>query len=220
MGTGVASGPDRWHSVGRSLATSHGVHRPSAFSALLAESMSDCAGQVVVDAGCGAGLVAIAALAAGAEHVVAQDYDRNCLIDTAANVDAVLGEGARRRLSLWEADWRQLAAVRADVLAVNPPQRPTTLLSDVDGDVLHLHQGAGLDGLDALRMILGHARTRRVRSTAAALLGLRECHSELSGNAWHPPTVVAKADLALDPAWRRLRENLQDTVEVWEFSRQ
>jgi methylase of polypeptide subunit release factors len=210
---------DRWVGIGRELKTDAGVHRPSRFSALLASAMGDCAGQVVVDAGCGAGLVAIAALASGAAHVVAQDYDPACLADTAHNVEAVLGAEARQRLSLWEADWRQIAPLTADVLAVNPPQRPAVLLPDVDEEVLHLHEGGGADGLAGLRMVLGHAATARVRTTAASVLGIPERASELCGQTWASPSVVASAVLPLDPAWRRLRPELADTVDVWEFRR-
>ncbi|MEU8325567.1 methyltransferase [Nonomuraea sp. NPDC048881] len=115
-----------WGSVGRKLEASPGVHRPSTFSAFLASTLDDTRDQVVLDAGCGAGLVTLAALTAGARHVIAQDHDGAALADTARNVIPFLGHEARKRLTLWEADWRLLAPMSADLLAVNPPQRPTT----------------------------------------------------------------------------------------------
>ncbi len=154
-GTGVAwhrsidmAQVEAWVTVGSKLDASTGVHRPSVFSAFLAATMADCQGQVVVDAGCGAGLVTVTALSAGARHVVAQDYDGTALADTARNVGSILGPEARNKLSLWEADWSLLRPLRADLLAVNPPQRPAALLPEVPPEQRHLHSGGGDDGLD------------------------------------------------------------------------
>lgn len=107
----------------------------------------------------------------------------------------------------------------ADLLAVNPPQRPAALLPDVAEDVLHLHQGGGEDGFAALRLVLANAGTTRVRSTAAALLDLPSAADSLCGTRWLPPAMVAQATLPLDPAWRRLAGDLVDRVGVWEFHR-
>ncbi|MEV0809311.1 50S ribosomal protein L11 methyltransferase [Micromonospora sp. NPDC050200] len=219
MTAGIRSDLERWTALGAELVTSPRVHRPSSFSALLASAVQDTAGEVVVDTGCGAGLVTIAALMADAQHVIAQDYDANCLIDTAANVERLLGPAARQRLTLWEADWRQLGPMRADVLAVNPPQRPTALLEDVDDDVLHLHDGGGDDGFAGLRMVLGHAGTPRVRTTAAAVLDLPAAAPDLCGSRWSAPSVLTHAHLPLDPAWHRLVPELIGRVDVWEFTR-
>jgi methylase of polypeptide subunit release factors len=210
---------DHWVEMGRRLTASPGVHQPSTFSALLAATMHDVRGQVVVDAGCGAGLVTVAALYAGAEHVIAQDYDPACLADTSANVEQLLGREARRRLTLWEADWRQLGPMCADLLAVNPPQRPLQLLPDVDPAVLHLHDGGGDDGLDALRLVLAHARTGRVRSTAAAALKLPDASPALATGPWRAPRLIVSRTLPFDPAWRRFLPDLRGQVDVWEFTR-
>lgn len=206
---------ERWAAVGRDLETSPRVHRPSTFSALLAATMADTQGLVVVDAGCGAGLVALAALAAGARHVVAQDYDRAALEDTARNVSRILGAEARSRMTLWECDWTQLGPMNADVLAANPPQRPTELLPDVPPEERHLHDGGGADGLDAVRLILAHAGAARVRTTAAAILRLNE--STFPG--WSTPRSIANMELHYDPAWRTLIPDLMGHVDVWELEK-
>lgn len=206
---------DPWTELGSKLEVSPGVHSPSRFSAFLAATMADCRGQVVVDAGCGAGLVTVAALAAGARHVVAQDYDPAALTDTVGNTMKHLGNEARARLSLWEADWRQLAPMRADVLAVNPPQRPTPLLAAVPAGERHLHDGGGADGLDGVRLVLAHAGTTRVRTTAAAALDI----AVLTSRDWHEPRIIASAQLPFNPAWRSLLPDLRGEVNVWEFSR-
>ncbi|WP_309112700.1 50S ribosomal protein L11 methyltransferase [Saccharothrix sp.] len=206
---------EHWNVVGRKLAVSEGVHRPSTFSALLAATLTDCRNLVVVDAGCGAGLATVAALAAGARHVIAQDYDPAALADTARNVTDVLGPEARRRLTLWEADWTMLTPMKADLLAVNPPQRPSSLLPDVPEDQRHLHSGGGPDGLDGIRTVLSHAGAHRVRTTANAILNL----TEASTPGWSAPRKVAGADLPLDPSWRSVVPDLRGRVDVWEFHR-
>jgi methylase of polypeptide subunit release factors len=201
-----------WSVIGNELGASDGVHRPSSFSALLAASMVDCRDLVVVDAGCGAGLVTVAALAAGARHVVAQDHDAAALADTARNVTRILGTTARDRLSLWEAGWNQLGPMRADLLAVNPPQRPSALLPDVPASQRHLHVGGGEDGLDGLRLVLAHAGADRVRTTAAAVLDI----GRLTNARWSTPRLIATADLPFDPAWRALVPGGQGRVDIWE----
>jgi methylase of polypeptide subunit release factors len=209
---------DEWVAVGSDLVTGPGVHRPSPFSAVLASTMASTEGQVVVDAGCGAGLVAVAALSAGAHHVIAQDYDPAALADTAANVERVLGASGRRRLTLWEAHWRHLAPMRADLLAVNPPQRPSRLLDEVDPEVLHLHDGGGHDGFDALRLVLAHARTTAVRTTAAAVLDLPGTSFEDVAPGWCAPRPVGKAVVPFDRSWRQIQKG-HGRVDVWEFTR-
>lgn len=198
-----------WHKV--ELTTSEGVHRPSEFSALLASTMSDAWGRTVVDAGCGAGLIALAALSAGASHVIAQDRDAAALRDTAANVERLLGASARERLSLWQADFAQLGVLDADVLAVNPPQRPAHLLGDVELENLHLHEGGGRDGLDGLRLVLAHARCHEVRSTAADVLPLDALR--------RTPRRLATATLPMHPAWHPLVLGTEAKVSVWAFDR-
>jgi hypothetical protein len=66
---------DAWWALGARLAVSDGVHRPSRFSAALSAHLPTVTGAHVVDVGCGAGLVSVAALARGAAHVIAMDRD-------------------------------------------------------------------------------------------------------------------------------------------------
>ncbi|MFJ9179145.1 50S ribosomal protein L11 methyltransferase [Streptomyces sp. NPDC102360] len=207
---------DAWVAMARDLDVGPGVHSPSVFSAFLAANVLDTQDQVVVDAGCGAGLVTIAALSSGARHVVAQDYDPAALNDTMRNVTRILGPKARERLSLWEADWRQLGPMAADLLAVNPPQRPTALMPDVPHDQRHLHDGGGADGLDGIRLVLAHANAQRVRTTAAAALRMdtRTCAD------WSAPRLIADAWLPFAPAWRNLVPDLRGRVGIWEFARE
>lgn len=200
-----------WYVFGLGLTTSPDVHRPSEFSALLASTLSDVWGRSVLDAGSGAGLITIAALSAGARHVIALDRDADALRDTASNVERLLGASARERLSLWQADFTQLDVLDADVLAVNPPQRPTELLVDVEPEYLHLHEGGGRDGLDGLRLVLAHARCHEVRSTAADVLPLSALRST--------PRHLTTATLPLHPAWRPLVGGDDGKVSVWAFDR-
>jgi methylase of polypeptide subunit release factors len=203
-----------WHELGQTLDAAPGVHRPSEFSSLLASTLEDVGGRSVVDAGSGAGLIAIAALAAGASQVVAMDRDAAALESTATNVTRLLGPAARARLSLWQADFAQLGVLAVDVLAVNPPQRPAGVLGDVEEDQRHLHTGAGDDGLDSHRLVLAHAAAREVRSTAAAALAIDRAALV---DGWSPPRRLTAATLPLHPAWGS--PDGRGEVGVWAFSR-
>ncbi len=86
-----------------------------------------------------------------------------------------------------EADWRQLGPMAADLLAVNPPQRPTALMPDVPHDQRHLHDGGGADGLDGIRLVLAHTTATRVRTTAAAPLGMGARRFD----GWSAPRSIA-----------------------------
>jgi 16S rRNA G966 N2-methylase RsmD len=210
----MISGWEEWHAYGQRLDTDEGVHRPSEFSALLSSTLADTGGLTVLDAGCGAGLISLAALTAGARHVVAMDRDPAALESTAANVRSLLGDDARSRLSLWQADFSQLDALAADVLAVNPPQRPDSILGAVETTERHLHTGAGADGLDTLRLVLANAAATEIRTTAAPALRLAE--ADLEG-PWGAPTRIAAETLPVHPAWGEPDDRAE--VGVWSFRR-
>lgn len=201
-----------WDLLGRGLAAGEGVHRPSEFSALLASTLGDTGGMTVLDAGCGAGLIAIAALAAGAARVVAMDRDPAALESTATNVERHLGGEAAARLELWGADFAGLGERPVDVLAVNPPQRPVDLLDGVEPAQRHLHTGAGADGLDGLRLVLAHAAAAEVRTTAAPALNLAAA-PRFEG--WGPPLRLTGAVLPLHPAWNS--PDGHGEVGIWAF---
>lgn len=211
-----ATGADwrAWHHFSQDLTVGEGVHRPSEFSALLASELTDVSGLSVVDAGCGAGLITLAALASGARHVVAMDRDPAALEATAANVARLLGPEARARTSLWQADFLQLDALHVDVLAVNPPQRPTHLLERVESSQRHLHTGAGEDGLASLKLVLANTGADEVRTTAAPALRLGDA-TLVEG--WGRPRRVAAAKLPLHPAWGEPLD--QGEVGVWSLRR-
>lgn len=201
-----------WLELGTRLSLCAGVHAPSAFSALLSSTMSSCAGLTVIDAGSGAGLVTIAALLGGATQVIAIDNDPAALRVTAHNVAEVLGPAGTDRLTTLELDFADLGGVSADLLAVNPPQRPARILSAVEPDQRHLHEGGGEDGLHTLRLVLAHATTATVRTTAAGALAIADLQTE----RWAAPTLVTRQLLPLHPAWAELDE-AADQVGVWEF---
>lgn len=204
-----------WRRVAGTLAVAPGVHEPSAFSALLASTLSDVGGRTVVDAGSGAGLISIAALRAGARHVVAVDSDAVALAVTAENVERIGGPDARARLSLWQADFAELGLLRADVLAVNPPQRPTAVLSSVEPGQRHLHVGGGEDGLQTIRMVLRHARCSEVRTTAADVLPVT---AALAADGWRTPERLRGATLPMHPAWEPLTGSREALVNVWSLT--
>ncbi|MCO8276788.1 50S ribosomal protein L11 methyltransferase [Actinoplanes sp. TRM 88003] len=190
-----------WFAFGSVLPLAPGVHAPSRFSALLAAALDDCAGRTVIDAGCGAGLITIAALRAGADRVVAIDIDPVAVELTRANVARTIGGVSSARLQTRQLDFRELSRIDADLLAVNPPQRPQSILKSVEPDQRHLHEGGGPDGLDTLRLVLDHTAAAVVRTTAADILPShnlegRTCRRVLTATlpmhrAWHPLTGPA-----------------------------
>lgn len=206
-----------WFAWSAALTTRPGVHRPSRFSALLAAAVHGVEGRVVVDAGCGAGLATLAALQAGAAHVVATDIDASALADTRDNVARHLGPDASSRVSLWRSDFSALGSLPADVLLVNPPQRPAALLAGVDPADRHLHTGGGADGLDTHRLVLRHAGAVEVWATVCGLLPvadlLRDCSGRLDGGE------VLAAELPLHPSWLPLAPGLRARVTVMRFRR-
>ena len=209
---------EEWHLVGQGLAVPAGVHHPSPFSAELAATVAsnpgDIDGRVVIDAGAGAGLITIAALAAGAEHVIATDLDLTALAATRDNVRRTLGDDAATRISLLVSDFRMLHLLNADVLLTNPPQRPTALLESTDAADRAVHDGAGPTGLGLIELLLDHSCTAEVITTTAGLLDIAALREH---TRWNAPELLASAHVPMDPVWRTLGDD--DRVNVWKYTR-
>ena len=203
--------------LGGRLRTSPGVHRPSPFSVLLASSLPPLDGLAVVDAGCGAGLVTIAMLRRGADRVTAQDRDPAALADTRANVEALLGPEALERLACREGDWQEPGVLGGDLVAVNPPQRPSAVLPAIPADEVHLHTGGGRDGLDGLRLVLRNAEADVVLSTASTLV--RGDPAEAGAVLGWRASVVAERVLHHAEPWWMVAGALDAPVRVWRFER-
>ncbi len=204
-----------WSEIGARLVVPEGVHHPSPFSAVLAAAPTDVRDRVVVDAGSGAGLITISALSRGARAVVACDLDAAALAATKDNVIRLLGESAAERLSLYQADFRQLGLLRADIILANPPQRPEYILSAVPASERHLHAGAGADGLDAIRLILDYAEVSEVCTTAAAVLPVETFDSP----RWPNKRVVSSTVTPMNPVWKLAGVGETGGVTVWSFTR-
>jgi methylase of polypeptide subunit release factors len=199
------------------LQTSPGVHHPSPFSVLLASSLPALEGLRVVDAGCGAGLVTIAMLRRGAAYVTAQDRDPAALADTHANVEALLGPAALERLACREGDWQEPGVLRGDLVAVNPPQRPSAVLPAIPPDEAHLHTGGGRDGLDGLRLVLRNADAGVVLSTASTLV--RGDPAAAGAALGWRASVVAERVLHHAEPWWMVAGSLDAPVRIWRFER-
>lgn len=204
-----------WRELGATLKVPPQVHSPSAFSAVLASALPDLSGKVVIDAGSGAGLITISALSHGAQHVVACDFDAQALSATRRNVELVLGAAALDRLSLFQADFRHLSVVRADIVLANPPQRPEVILDDVEPEDRHLHEGGGVDGLETLRLLLDSVESAELWTTAAGVLPI----DEVATARWHRPTRVYAETVPMHPAWVTAGSSLNGDVGVWVFER-
>ncbi|MEM8746766.1 MAG: 50S ribosomal protein L11 methyltransferase [Actinomycetota bacterium] len=217
---------NRWRRLGASLDAPPGVHRPSIFSAFIAAAIagdhddrgsSELEGRVVIDAGCGAGLVTIAALRGGASHVIAQDRDPAALRATATNVHAVGGGRFGDRVEFAESDWTELGELAGDLVVVNPPQRPSRLIAATPTRERHLHDTAGEDGADALRVVLGHADSDGVLSTMSSLLDLDP--SSIGGSRYASDGAVARAQLEHSEAWSALDVARVARVDAQRWSR-
>jgi methylase of polypeptide subunit release factors len=200
-----------WFEFGSTLSVPEGVHHPSAFSAVLAAALPDLTGRVVVDAGAGAGLITIAALANGASHVVAYEIDPDAIAATRQNVERTVH--SLDRVSSFQGDFRNLGLLNADVVLANPPQRPTRILEAVEDAERHLHAGAGDDGLDVIRLLLSTARSNELYTTAAGVLDL----DRLDVPTWGRRERVATTTVPMHPAWSLLGSD--GRVNVWRFVR-
>lgn len=205
----------RWFAYGQTLEVPDGVHHPSAFSAVLASSPIEVAGRTVVDAGSGAGLITISALARGASRVIALDLDAVALEATRANVAAALGDDGMSRLTLTQSDFSGLAALPADVVLANPPQRPEAILVDLPQEERAIHAVSGVDGLDLIRSILEYADSDEVVTTAAGVLDIARADSP----RWPQRRLVTSVIAPLAPVWRLAGASDEDSVNVWCFSR-
>lgn len=212
----LASTWQEWLTLGDSLVVPEGVHHPSPFSAVLAAAPIPVADRVVVDAGSGAGLITISALSRGASAVIACDLDAVALAATRANVERLLGSAALERLSLFQADFRQLGMLRADLVLANPPQRPTAILAAVAAEERHFHTGGGSDGLDAIRTILDHVESREVCTTAAGVLPVEQ----LQTPRWPQRRIVSSAVTPMNSVWALAGVGETGVVNVWSFSRE
>lgn len=227
-----------WAALATHLYVPDGVHAPSTFSAVLAAALPDLGEKVVLDAGCGAGLISIAALLCGARQVIACDLDPAALAATERNVRHVLGlletsaadRGAActhapgRRLTLLHRDFRDLGspastatAAAIDIALANPPQRPAAVLAATEVAQRHLHRGGGTDGMDTIRLLLTHLTCAELWTTAASALPV----SDLRIGNWEGPGLVHQARVPSSKPWSAGRVGVGplDVVSVWSFRR-
>jgi D-alanine-D-alanine ligase len=105
-----------------------GVHHPPPSTLELAARLDVQEGDRVLDLGCGAGLLAIAAARLGAGHVVATDIDPRALETTRQNA---LANGIADKIETCAGAWYEALNGRSagdaglfDVIAATPPQTP------------------------------------------------------------------------------------------------
>lgn len=67
------------------MAFGTGHHETTQLSAIALEKL-DCSDKVILDMGCGSGLLSILASQKGAKKVIAIDYDQNCIANTKENI--------------------------------------------------------------------------------------------------------------------------------------
>ncbi len=105
-----------------------GVHHPPPSTLELAARLDVQEGDRVLDLGCGAGLLAIAAARLGAGHVVAADIDPRALEATRQNA---LANGVADKIEICAGAWYEALNGRSvgdaglfDVIVATPPQTP------------------------------------------------------------------------------------------------
>ncbi|MDI9569230.1 MAG: 50S ribosomal protein L11 methyltransferase [Pseudomonadota bacterium] len=131
------------------LTVPRAVHAPSPSSVALARLIDVRPGETVLDLGCGAGILAIAAARLGARRVVAVDVDPEALRATRENARR---HGVTDRVVTREGSWLEAAAGEGPfaVIMATPPQTP--------GPRPFGPRYGGWDGADHLVHIAGAAR--------------------------------------------------------------
>jgi D-alanine-D-alanine ligase-like ATP-grasp enzyme/SAM-dependent methyltransferase len=130
-----------------------GVHHPPASTLDLAKLLDVQEGERVLDLGCGAGLLAVAAVKLGAGHVVATDIDPRALDATRKNA---LENGVAEKIKICGGSWYEALDGHPfaetgsfDVIVATPPQTP--------GPYPFGPQYGGPDGMKHLIKILNGA---------------------------------------------------------------
>jgi methylase of polypeptide subunit release factors len=195
------------------LEWSEGVHRPSAFSELLVESMPDPQGLVCVDAGCGAGLVTVELLRRGAERVFAFDKDRYAVADARANVARLTPDPHRARLRI--GGFAELSGEPCDLLLCNPPQRPKALWEGLERSAQRPFFVAGDDGLGAVRLVLSLTHAARAIFSLSSIT----CPdaTSIAAEFGREARLIGERLVQHDPVWGRIASELYAPARVWEL---
>jgi D-alanine-D-alanine ligase len=166
------------------------VHAPPDSTLVLSELLDVHEGEQVLELGCGAGLLSIAAAKLGAARVVATDMDPRALESTGRNA---LENGVAGRIEIRAGFWYE--AVRAnekfDVIIATPPQTPG-----------HFAFGPRYGGFDGTRHLLA------VSAGASAFLNE-------NGRLWLLAISLANPSGLL----RRMRQCFRDVSVVRETER-
>ncbi|MEO1059553.1 MAG: hypothetical protein AAFY28_21830, partial [Actinomycetota bacterium] len=125
------------------------------------------------------------------------------------------------RVDVVEGDWTELGALGADLVVVNPPQRPARLIAATPSGERHLHDTAGRDGTDALRIVLGHADSRAVLSTMSSLLSDDLAALAAAAGMWRfaYDGAIAGAQIEHSAPWSRLASGRVAWVYAQRWSR-
>jgi methylase of polypeptide subunit release factors len=195
------------------LRWSEGVHAPSAFSALLVDSMPDPSGLVCVDAGCGAGLVTVALLRRSAREVFAFDKDRYAVSDARQNVARLAPDPRRARIRI--GGFAELSGEPCEMLLCNPPQRPRALWDDLPRGEQRPFFVAGDDGLGAVRLVLSLTPAPRAIFSLSSIT----CPdaSPIAAEFGREAHLLGERPVQHDSIWGRIADELYAPARVWEL---
>ncbi|MEM2874749.1 MAG: class I SAM-dependent methyltransferase [Candidatus Hadarchaeales archaeon] len=147
MGKGVG---DRFHFRDLELEAWPGVYEPAEDSLMIAENISVCAGEVVLDIGTGCGLLAILAARMGG-RVVATDVNPLAIACARENART---QGVLDRVDLRLGDlFEPVGDERFDLVLFNPPYLPVSP-DERTGDLLELAWDGGKTGRSVLDRFL------------------------------------------------------------------
>jgi methylase of polypeptide subunit release factors len=196
------------------LRVSPGVHTPSPFTQSLVAALPRLDGLRVIDAGCGAGAVTIAALRRGAAHVSAWDIVPAAIDDMLENVRR---HADPSRVTPHLGTFDCLAGVDADLLVTNPPQRPRAVWEQLPADARGVGAG-GEDGLEKLEEILANTRAPRV-ITSISTLTAPDLAPAARRHGFGQVSLLADVQGAHDPIWRHAGSLEGARIRVWDLRR-
>jgi methylase of polypeptide subunit release factors len=189
---------------------------PSPLTHLLVRSLRVPAGGVVVDAGCGSGLLSVAAADHGARLVYALDTNPRALAET---VSLARRAGCSRRVVPVLADLSDLASILplgVDTILCNPPQLPTP--SGAGRRAARSAYDAGADGRRYIRAVVGVVTALRAANlerkptlqlVTSSVADPESTIADLRAEGFDV-TVVAETTAAFRPAYYDVVENLRE----------
>jgi len=180
------------------------VFTPSVFSRLLANNLVIKDQDIVLDLGCGSGLLAIVAAKMGARKVVAVDINPHAVCTTSKN--AQLNNVGNKVIAIEGHLYQPLGDRKFDLIFSNPPQTP--IFSHLENRLDHIGRAifAGLDGRKVIDEIIDNARyhltykpddtqTGRLQLVTTSIIDFDKTANRLKMNGFDCNIIATKSHL-------------------------